>query len=118
MPIVCPISLFSLFSSLDIIQFIILLISVGVGFNCNSLFGGPSNFGGAQLPTFRQVRKQFLQSKIDLGAQNPGKIVTDLDVAKNVLRDERQRITKKQVAQRQYMVSDTRCPALSDCELE
>ena len=25
---------------------------------------------------------------------------------------------KKQVAQGQYVVSDTRCPALSDCELE
>ena len=26
--------------------------------------------------------------------------------------------TKQQVAQGQYVVSDTRCPALSDCELE
>ena len=25
---------------------------------------------------------------------------------------------KEQVAQGQYVVSDTRCPALSDCELE
>ena len=25
---------------------------------------------------------------------------------------------KKKVAQGQYVVSDTRCPALSDCELE
>ena len=47
------------------------------------------------MPTFRQVRKQFLQSKIDLGAQYPGKRVTDHDVAKNVICDKRKRIMKK-----------------------
>ena len=50
-----------------------------------SLFGGPSNFGGAQLPTYLQVGKQFLMTKIELETENRGKRIFDLGVAKKVI---------------------------------
>ena len=49
-----------------------------------SFFGKPENFGGGQLPTYRQVGRQFLQTKKDLQAQNLGTKILDHDVAKQV----------------------------------
>ena len=49
-----------------------------------SIFGAPADFGGAQLPTYQQVGKQFLKTKNDLRASDPGKRILDHDVAKEV----------------------------------
>ena len=49
-----------------------------------SFFGKPENFGGGQLPTYRQVGRQFLQTKKDLQAQNLGTKILGHDVAKQV----------------------------------
>ena len=49
-----------------------------------SIFGAPADFGGAQLPTYQQVGKQFLKTKNDLRAIEAGKRILDLEVAKKV----------------------------------
>ena len=51
------------------------------------IFGGASNFGGAQLPTYKQVGQQFQQTKLNLQAENSGKKVLDRDVAKKVIKE-------------------------------
>ena len=49
-----------------------------------SLFGGPAPFSQAQLPTYLQVGKQFLQTQIDFRDQNPNGKISNYEVAKEV----------------------------------
>ena len=50
----------------------------------NSLFGGATPFSKAQLPTYLDVGKQFLQSKLELQASNPKSEITTAQVADDV----------------------------------
>ena len=50
----------------------------------NNLFGGPSSFSGATLPTYGEVGKQWAQTRMDLESQNPGARITNVEVAKQV----------------------------------
>ena len=51
--------------------------------------------------------------------KNKNKMIKNqVEWRKEVIDTKREAVEKKQVAQRQYVVSDTRCPAMHDCELE
>ena len=47
----------------------------------NDLFGAPSNFYGSQLPTIREVGKQWRQCRLDLEAKYPGTKILNCSVA-------------------------------------
>ena len=50
----------------------------------HSFFGGPASLVGSQLPTYLNVGKQWLQSKIELQAASPNAKITDNQVAHDV----------------------------------
>ena len=50
----------------------------------HNLFGGPASLVGSQLPTYLDVGKQWLQSKIDLQGTNPNAKITDNQVAHDI----------------------------------
>ena len=49
-----------------------------------SVFGAPEDFIPSKLPTYLQVGKQFIKSKLDLQNQFPGKKHSLRDAAKVV----------------------------------
>jgi hypothetical protein len=49
-----------------------------------SFFGAPADFNESQLPTYRDVGRQFLKTKVDLKSQFPNKKVTNREVALEV----------------------------------
>ena len=50
----------------------------------NDLFGAPSNFSRAQLPTILEVGKQWRQCRLDLEAKYPGAKILNRSVAEEV----------------------------------
>ena len=50
----------------------------------NSLFGGPSSFSGAALPTYEDVGKQWIQCRNDMESAEPGTRVVNSEIAKQV----------------------------------
>jgi hypothetical protein len=49
-----------------------------------SVFGAPEPFSGARLPTYLEVGKQYLQSKIDLSQRFPGRKIKNVAVSAEV----------------------------------